>query len=69
MSKCEICNRGSDHYYNKKHLCKYHYWIERGRPKNESWWYIWKEYRYSHPVRVARWREQDKDLEYFFGRL
>ena len=64
-SKCIVCCQKSDHNYNGKGLCKYHYWIEKGRPKDGSWNNIWKEYNFLHPVRVARWKEQGivlKDL-------
>jgi len=62
-TKCELCNRESDYNYNGKELCKYHYWIERGRPTNESWKYIWKEYRNLCPVKVSRWRKKDPEFD------
>jgi len=62
MYKCN-CGLKPDHYYQKKHLCKYHYWIARGRSVLEKWFFIWKEYQYLHPVRVARWKEQDVVLK------
>ena len=61
--KCEICNRAEDNYYNGKQLCKYHYWVERGRPVDEYWEVRWKEYKYLHPVRVSYWRKHDKLLD------
>ena len=67
--KCVYCNREHDHFYKNKQLCKYHYWIARGRPKDEHWKHVWKEYRYLHPVRVSCWRKQDLDFNNFLERL
>ena len=64
-NKCEICGWESDHNYKHQELCKYHYWIAKGRPKDERWVYIWKDYRYLHPVRVSRWRKMDPDFDKF----
>ena len=64
MGKCEICNREEERYFNKKRLCMYHYWVEKGRP---NWVEQWKEYKYSHPVRVSYWRKHDKLLDKLFG--
>ncbi len=60
---CLFCNVGHSHFYNGNHLCKYHYWIARGKQKNEIWKGIWKEYRDSHPVRTKRWLLVDPDLK------
>lgn len=65
MSKCEICGWKSDHNYNGKELCKYHYWVAKGKPQDEYWKYIWKEYRSLCPVRVSRWRKMDPDFDRF----
>jgi len=59
---CLFCNKPEDHFYSGTHLCKYHYWTMRGKPINESWKHIWKEYRRLHPVRTKRWRLVDPDL-------
>lgn len=48
-------------------LCYYHYWIERGRQKDDKTLYYWKEYRYLHPVRVSRWRKADSDFDSFLN--
>ena len=68
MSKCK-CGVEPDHHYKSKHLCKYHYWVERGRPKDENWGYIWKQYRYLHPVRVIRWRKMDANFDEYMKTL
>jgi len=62
MLKCN-CGIESSHYYLGKHLCKYHYWVERGKPVSDSWFFIWREYQCLRPVRVAKWKDQDVVLK------
>lgn len=63
--KCEKCNVRSEKNYKNMELCFYHYWIERGRPKDKFSLHYWKEYRYLHPVRVSRLCQEDQDLNNF----
>lgn len=65
--KCDKCNKNVEHYYNNMNLCRYHYWIERGRPKNTFSFHHWQQYRGIHPVRVNRWCEMDADLNDFLN--
>lgn len=64
---CKKCNIDHDRTYKKQNLCFYHYWIERGRPKDKFSLQYWNEYRYLHPVRVSRWCKQDNDLNVFLS--
>lgn len=40
-------------------VTEYYYWIAMCRPILDKWFFIWKEYQYLHPVRVARWKNQN----------
>lgn len=62
MIKCS-CGTESSHYHLGKHLCKYCYWIARGKPVSDAWFFVWKEYQCLHPVIVVKWKEQDADLK------
>jgi len=68
MSKCVFCNL-EEYRYTNHPLCEYHYWVEKGRQKDEHWVYEWASYRHRHPVRVIRWRKQDADFDEFFKRI
>lgn len=48
-------------------LCFFHYWLERGRPKNEFTFHHWKMYKELHPIRVSRWCQEDNDLNNFLN--
>ena len=56
--KCGKCHRETDHSYDGKHLCEYHYW--KIRPENSL---DWKTYKHLHPVRVSQWRKQDPEFD------
>jgi hypothetical protein len=68
-NRCKKCNCETAHNYNGTDLCKYHYWIEFGKPKTARWKWVWKNYKYFNPVRVARWREQDDELNAMFEEM
>jgi len=59
--RCDFCSSEETHYYDKKSLCLYHYWIAKGRPLHDGLVEGQIEYfRYRHPILMKRWTRMDR---------
>ena len=69
MSKrynCVVCGINPNKNYEGNHYCLYHFWKKYpDRVSNQEW----VAYRYSHPVRISRWRKADKQFDDLFKSL
>jgi hypothetical protein len=63
---CEVCgSKYVSHSYAHKDYCEYHYWVARGKPKDDLTQIMWQGTRKRHPRLVKKWIQQDAELKEF----